>query len=352
MELKDRDLDDDKYYDEHQIVPDYDKSNCTFTTSWQKVSSAHRTCNIQHETNFEFGSKHERRFVHISSGAFKDAWGLLINQRLVPAVVKTTVYDASFNPRNQYKHELDALVMEQATSSPFVLNMHSYCAYSSIVEAAYGTLEEWIDNIHSNFGVATSAPITAGFTSREILRVAAMMAKGLADAQLFRRGKPTFAHADIKASQYLLTSKEGDPNHPIFKLNDFNRGRKLAVDNGKICPFYIAVRHKGSRNRAPEEYEKHGPQNDKIDVFALGATFYQLLTGATPFEGMHYKEAIQKIMDGVQPKLPKQLESTKDYNLRAIIKAMRSARQFRHEDRPTAENITSYLHSALEAAEE
>lgn len=291
--------------------------SCPDIADWQRITSPHPTCNLIHEVS--------PPLEWIDSGAFKDVWR--VNDEVV---LKTPVIHFDFGPSNLARHQTDALVMHETTTSPYVLNMYSYCAYSSIVEAAQCTLQDWLKD------QVNVSPLT-------LLRAATHMAQGLADIHLYTNGLPTFAHTDLKASQFLVLSQPRDPNHPILKLNDFNRGRLLSATNNTICPFFVRSKHRGSTNRSPEEYLEKAPQTDKIDVFSLGSTLYELITGAPPFDDLEYADAIENILNGVQPPPP----NVTDPRLLTLMNIIIKCRRFRPDDRPTSKQVAKWLTDAL-----
>lgn len=347
MVIPQRQVPDDNHY-ERKYLPKLDNhtTGCPLIVDWP--SSAPPTCNLQHEIPMEVGESSLNRLELIDAGATKEAWRIAAEPS---AVLKTTTYDHDFVKKYLYKNQKDALIMEATTASPYVLNMYSYCFFSSLVEAAHGTLADWLDEFLPSVSVSEDEYDPKLHPPPEALLLAATsMAKGVRDMHMFTdSGLATFAHADIKASQFLLVSRLGDPGHPILKFNDFNRGCFLSASNGKICPFTISARHKGSTNRAPEEYSHDGRQTDTIDVFSLGSVFYQMLTGETPFhEVSSYKAAIHYIVTGVEPPLPEYLFKTTNPSLRAIVQAMIQSRRFRPEDRPDSRVVADFLHQALE----
>ncbi len=296
-----------------------DTQSCPYIADWQRATSPRPTCNSLHEIG------PPRPSGWIDSGAYRDVWS--VNDDVV---LKMQVFKSDYEPSNLVRHYKDALVMHETTASPYILNLYSYCAFSSMVESAQDTIHEWIDEEENH-------------SPQSLLRVATHMALGLAHVHLYTNGLPTFAHADLKASQYLVISTPQDPNHPIVKLNDFNRGRFLTARNQTSCPFYISTRHRGSTNRSPEEYQKDAPQSDKIDVFSLGSTMYHLLTGNPPFHDLKFKDAKEKILNGVQPPLP----NVTDPDLVTLMTIIQKCRQFRPDDRPTSREVADWLQVEL-----
>jgi serine/threonine protein kinase len=322
------------YYNTNKITPDTKGTGCPFIDDWEEKSGGYPTCNLLHELGLQMGrSGLSNRLEHLADGAFKDVWRVLLEDDTPTAVVlKTAVYKRDFSPHNFDRHRKDALIMGQAAASPYVLNIHAYCSYSSLVESMQLSLEDWIDENQE-----TAEPI-------ELLRVAYQVAQGVADMHLFHNGMATMAHIDIKPSQFLYS-----PETRVFKVNDFNRGRLLTSKKPpEVCPFTLNGEHKGSTNRAPEEYTRHGKQSDRTDVFSLGSVLYALLTGNAPFKkGMTYDGAVKAIIKGKEPLLPNSIVNSKDPSYVAILDAMRWCRQRNSHDRPSSLQVAYRLKEAL-----
>ena len=318
-------------------VMDDKESGCPFVADYQSQTSAKPNCNQLHEVGIrlgDYGLMH--RLEHLDSGGFKDVWRVFAEDNTpTDFVLKTTLYKRGYRENDLTRHLKDALVMEETTSSKYVLNMYGYCAHSNLVESAWGTLNSWLSANREK-----ANPL-------ELLEVAVMVARGVADMQVYRDGMPTFAHADVKASQFLKLTNMGD--RLLFKINDFNRGRLLTSKNPpEICPFIIRGKHKGSTCRAPEEYHDRANLNDKIDVFSLGSVLFFILTGETPFQEVEkYKDAITQITSGVEPRLPKDIRESTDPSIVALVETMRKCRQMRPGDRPTSQEAATLLAEAL-----
>jgi eukaryotic-like serine/threonine-protein kinase len=104
-------------------------------------------------------------------------------------------------------------------------------------------------------------------------------------------------HRDLKpANIFLCRPRAGDQPHP--KVLDFGISRLLStpdlVDTAEThagtvigTPYYMA----------PEQL--HGePGDHRVDVYALGVTLYELLSGKRPFEAVSYPDLVLKIVNG------------------------------------------------------
>lgn len=296
-----------------------DKEPCPYIADWQRTTSPYPTCNSVHEVGSVYS--------WIAAGAFKDVWQ--VDEQVI---LKSSVWNFEFSSFNLARHQKDALVMDETTASPYVLNIYAYCAFSSLVESARMTLKQWLHSVQERPSSAT------------LLHMAAHMAQALADVHLYQNGLPTFVHADLKASQYLVLSTPVDRTIPIVKLNDFNRGRLLTAQNQTLCPFVVHARHRGSTNRSPEEYQNEAPLSDKIDVFAFGSTLYEMVTGGSPFDNLTYEDGKRKILNGIQPPLP---NLTTDPSLMVLIRVLQQCRQYGPEDRPNSRQVAMLLSNAL-----
>jgi serine/threonine protein kinase len=113
-------------------------------------------------------------------------------------------------------------------------------------------------------------------------------------------------HGDIKPSNLMLT-QEGD-----VKVGDFGLAQAVSEQTGiskKVfgSPLYMA----------PELCRGQAPTHAS-DLYALGCTFYQVLTGEPPFRGESLRDLFQKHIDA-EPKRPSELRSEIPRKLENII---------------------------------
>jgi serine/threonine-protein kinase len=87
-------------------------------------------------------------------------------------------------------------------------------------------------------------------------------------------------HRDVKPANIFVTRDPHDPALRTVKVLDFGVARDLSdskADDGKFIvgdPHYMA----------PEQTRPNGPVDARSDLYALGMTFYEGITGHHPFE--------------------------------------------------------------------
>jgi serine/threonine-protein kinase len=121
-------------------------------------------------------------------------------------------------------------------------------------------------------------------------------------------------HRDLKPDNVMLVPDAGDPRKERVKLLDFGiahiarereseemRTRLTQTDQVLGTPRYMA----------PEQCRGAKHVDDKADVYALGAMFYELLAGRTPFQAdstgelmLQHMQATPRSLREIDPSLP------------------------------------------------
>ena len=152
-------------------------------------------------------------------------------------------------------------------------------------------------------------------------RLAARLVEALAGAvqHAHERG---ILHRDIKPDNIILAGGP-EPEELVPRLTDFGLA-KLVEDNGDETrseaklgtPHYMAPEQAAGRRR------EVGPATD---IYALGVTLYEVLTGRVPFRGETDAETMRLLLDSepvaprlLRPSLPRDLETICQKCLRKV----------------------------------
>lgn len=99
--------------------------------------------------------------------------------------------------------------------------------------------------------------------------------------------------------------------------------------------------------RAPEEYA-FLEENEMIDIYSMGNIFYAILSGNMPFEGQKESKAQKKVMDGIRPKIPKEVMESDDVAIQTLLSVTKRCWSKKPNDRPSAATIRDELKELLD----
>jgi|GEM_PF-3196780 len=138
-------------------------------------------------------------------------------------------------------------------------------------------------------------------------RPAAELLSKLADA-MDHAHQAGVIHRDLKPGN-ILFDEDGEP-----KITDFGLAKRVDEDDSHTRTVSVM----GSIGyMSPEQASGHTRDaTSAVDIYALGAILYRLLTGRTPFEGSSTAESLQLVISGVptpirrqRPNCPRDLET-------------------------------------------
>lgn len=339
-----KELGNSEWYNDADHVPLKPYANhteCQPMNSWQTESKP--TCNSIHERDLGFltydtdyqALEQVRLLAH---GYFRDVYMVKDSDFQTNVALKTGRWERIYDAYMMERHRMDAVVMDQLTRSPHVMDIYGFCGMGGLFEFADGgSLEDWIK--------VGEERLEGTEWSERILQYAMDVATAITDLHSHDSmyGHSSIVHGDIFSTQMVMS--EGR-----YKLNDFNRCHFMywnTTSNTESCPYHYLDYNAGPF-RSPEEYE-YGLQSEKIDVFSMGNIFYQLLEGKEPFDEMRKlkhvdDEYIQNLVkEGNRPQLSDDIINSDDPNILTILKAMSMCHTQDWRERASARKVRDVL---------
>jgi len=153
-------------------------------------------------------------------------------------------------------------------------------------------------------------------------------------------------HRDLKPANILVQRTEGGEWKPY--VTDFGLAREL----GRPGPTIIGTIAGTPSYMAPEQARGEVDRLDsRSDVYALGATLYDLLAGRPPFDGDTVIDVIIKVIDKEPPRL-RRLDRSIPSDLEVIVsKCMQKQPELRYSSaKAFSQDLQRFLeHEPLEA---
>jgi serine/threonine protein kinase len=135
----------------------------------------------------------------------------------------------------------------------------------------------------------------------ETLNIAKQICRGLIEIHSCH-----IFHRDIKPDNIMITNRDN-----VVKISDF--GISTVIKSSEL-----ASTTSGTIVYMPKEILKGKGGAFYSDIYSLGVTIYEMLTGQLPFEGENYDELISNICDK-EPVYPMQINCDVDEKLNSII---------------------------------
>jgi hypothetical protein len=290
---------------------------------------AHPTCNEFHTMDFQEMLPGNQASILSNKGSFRTAWEFHESLSNSTGISTTnTMVLKTLRPEHAYKEEyfnfqqVDAIVMEKLTASPYIIDMYSYCGMSVLTDFAETTVSRVLDKL-------TTKPV-------ETLKLAKKVAKGISD--MHREG---VIHNDVNQANLAYSTRKQVPVFFDFNIAVFRKDGS--------CPF--VAKFPNPQWRSPEELKLGNRLTEKVDIFALGNILFRFIDGQPPW-GRHRKSVKEEqfILESKQRgKLPPFTSLTigNDTATTAMIHVMEECYSFKPKDRPSANRVISMLNQAI-----
>ena len=302
--------------------PKMDRTDCIPMYSWQE--EFHPNCNSFHEVELMFS---DYNISLLGNGGWRDAW------RINPGfevILKTLRWRENFDKTTFDRHQIDAIVADRVSPSPYTISIYGFCGESTFNELGHSSL---LDQLEMNR------------TSSELLRLAFGIAQGVADLNYLNDIKnATIAHNDIKPANIIFV---GDTP----KLNDFNDCQLLWWNKRtqSQCLYKRPETIPWVRYRAPEQTSSRNSLTYAVDSYGLGNVLFHLLTGKKPyFELKAMSRARELTKDGISPRLPDFYRQSKDPAISLLVSVIDELHQANPRMRKTTISAAAKLRKVIE----
>ena len=143
-------------------------------------------------------------------------------------------------------------------------------------------------------------------------------------------------HRDIKPQNILLT------NEMVPKITDWGISKVLEENNKKTTVAGFSLAYAAPEQIAPEKF---GSTDERTDIFQIGAVFYELVTGMTPFDDESMMEMVSQITTE-DPILPSDIYPDTAGVEKIILKCLAKNKNGRYQSaKELLDALTEYLDS-------
>ncbi len=329
----------------------WEKDRCEVMYPWQLEGFPN--CNNFHELDMA-------HMKMINSGGSRTAFELrqhLDDSTQSKFVYKTVKYRMEVSISKIEEQRKDALVMERASSSTFIPNLHGYCSIGVIMDfMPEGNMQDYLKLAR----LAKRKGEDGSMSPVDKLRVAIHIASSVRDLHETGDDKaiPAFYHNDICCHQYLF--QKG-----VFKLNDFNYAQPMTVlkketnhtETKDLC-LHSSANMGMWKARSFEEHLAKAKDarsepfsGDKTDVNMMGNLIYTILTDLYLFEQpelLTRSETTKALVAGKRSPYPDNIAKSTDPAHIAVKKAIEMCWEEDWKKRPSARTIADFLMRQLQ----
>jgi Protein kinase domain len=384
------------------VVRPFEKAfyeECVPMKKWQTIF--YPTCNALHETPLtvmgqSVSSLYQTTDVSLLSlaGSWRSVWRISISKHVKPVHFSKSNHTATtkefsngasstgstaetvvlkmlhlsdhhrFDPESFHLHQIDAMAMERLTSSPYVVNLYSFCGQSVVTESAvpHISAREYIKD--------------ANHSTLDRLRLARDLARGLADIHSIdyaNSTNATLAHNDLNMANLIVVPSpsslpEYDSRHNLveyqIKYNDFNIAVPMRwnVSGNTGCGY--PPRFHAPLWKSPEEVLNASYVDPALsDVYSFGNLIFQVVTRHQPWT--HLEEGGRLNMSSIVefktgrlreektgrfrlPHLPSRYRLSPKTAQQAMIEVVRSCYRLNPDDRLTSFELAQGISKVYE----
>ncbi|KAM0926868.1 hypothetical protein ACQ4PT_003044 [Festuca glaucescens] len=245
---------------------------------------------------------------HIGSGSFGSVYEAISDDGFFFAVKEVSLVDQGINAKQrivQLEHEVSLL---------------SRLEHDNIVQY-YGTYKE-DGNFYIFLELVTQGSLAALYQKyclqdSQVSAYTRQILNGL--NYLHQRN---VLHRDINCANLLVDA------NGLVKLADFGLAKEMSI-------LSQARSSKGTVYWMAPEVAKAKPHGPPADIWSLGCTVLEMLTGKVPYPDMEWTHALLKIGRGIPPNIPNTLsEDARDFIVRCV--------QSNPKDRPSAAELLDH----------
>jgi len=163
------------------------------------------------------------------------------------------------------------------------------------------SLRKWLQDLQKELGHERPGLLPPEIAAALVLQVLGALA---------RAHEEGIVHRDIKPENILIAATKGDAGRdsarsssqrqsdptrvpPVAKLTDFGIAKILDAQSMTSTGQILG----SPAHMSPEQIES-GEITPRVDVFATGVLFYELLTGNLPFDGKNPAQVIRRVLEG------------------------------------------------------